>query len=216
MSDQSFADFVGDSLPALGRYAYALTGDVHAAEDLVQDTLVKLSGVWSRVRRDGNPRGYARAVMFRTFVSRWRMVRRRPVLEEVEEAAAPGDSRERRAWRCPTVRAHRQREPGGRHAAGQVRRLHAGTVDRRTRARRHLRHGRHRGRRFGMGSAHVAQRRIGRVNLARRWHDLDHRGTTGGMTGRVIALRGFAIGSTRRTTPLRRVRGACPAGRTKR
>jgi hypothetical protein len=31
MSDQSFADFVGDSLPALGRYAYALTGDVHAA-----------------------------------------------------------------------------------------------------------------------------------------------------------------------------------------
>ena len=91
MSDQSFADFVGDSLPALGRYAYALTGDVHAAEDLVQDTLVKLSGVWSRVRRDGNPRGYARAVMFRTFVSRWRMVRRRPVLEELEEAAASGD-----------------------------------------------------------------------------------------------------------------------------
>lgn len=55
MPDPSFGDFVGESLPALGRYAYALTGNVHAAEDLVQDTLVKLSGVWSRVRRDGNP-----------------------------------------------------------------------------------------------------------------------------------------------------------------
>jgi DNA-directed RNA polymerase specialized sigma24 family protein len=76
MSDPSFADFVGDSLPALGRYAYALTGDVHTAEDLVQDTLVRLSGVWSRVRRDGNPRAYARAVMFRLFVSRWRIIRR--------------------------------------------------------------------------------------------------------------------------------------------
>jgi DNA-directed RNA polymerase specialized sigma24 family protein len=53
----SFADFVGESLPALGRCAHALTGDAHAAEDPVQDTLIKLSGVWSRVRRDGNPRG---------------------------------------------------------------------------------------------------------------------------------------------------------------
>jgi RNA polymerase sigma-70 factor (sigma-E family) len=91
MPDRSFADFVGDSLPALGRYAYALTGDVHAAEDLVQDTLVKLSRVWSRVHGDGNPRGYARAVMFRTYVSRWRLVRRRPAQEEYQETAAAGD-----------------------------------------------------------------------------------------------------------------------------
>jgi DNA-directed RNA polymerase specialized sigma24 family protein len=72
MPDSSFTEFVGDSLPALTRYAYALTGNVHAAEDLRQDTFVKLAGAWRRVRRDGNPLGFARVVMFRTYVSRWR------------------------------------------------------------------------------------------------------------------------------------------------
>jgi len=72
----TFAEFAGTSLPALTRYAYALTGNVHASEDLVQDTLVKLAGAWRRVREDGNALGYARAVMFRTYVSRWRVLRR--------------------------------------------------------------------------------------------------------------------------------------------
>lgn len=87
----TFAEFAGDSLPALIRYAYALTGNVHASEDLVQDTLVKLAGAWRRVRRDGNPLGYARTVMFRTYVSRWRSARRRPVLEEYRDAPAAAD-----------------------------------------------------------------------------------------------------------------------------
>jgi RNA polymerase sigma-70 factor (sigma-E family) len=91
MPAPGFDDFVGECLPALTGYAYALTGSVHAGEDLVQDTLVKLAGAWRRVRRDGNPLGYARAVMFRTFVSRWRAVRRRPVLEEYRELPATGD-----------------------------------------------------------------------------------------------------------------------------
>jgi RNA polymerase sigma-70 factor (sigma-E family) len=93
MPDTTFAEFVGESLPTLTRYAYALTGDVHAGEDLVQDTLVKLAGAWRRVRRDGNPLGYARTVMFRTYVSRWRSLRRRPVLQEYRDGdeAAPGD-----------------------------------------------------------------------------------------------------------------------------
>jgi len=91
MPVSGFAEFVGECLPALNRYAYALTGNVHAGEDLVQDTLVKLAGAWRRVRRDGNPLGYARAVMFRTYVSRWRVMRRRPVLEEYTDAPAAGD-----------------------------------------------------------------------------------------------------------------------------
>jgi len=85
MRDPGFAEFVGGSLPTLNRYAYALTGNTHAAEDLVQDTLVKLAGAWRRIRHDGNPLGYARAVMFRTYVSRWRGLRRRPALEEYRE-----------------------------------------------------------------------------------------------------------------------------------
>jgi len=94
MHDPTFEQFVGDHLPALGRYAYALTGSVHAAEDLVQDTLVKLVGAWHRVRHDGAQLGYARTVMFRTFVSRWRVLRRRPVLtlDVHDEPAAAGDA----------------------------------------------------------------------------------------------------------------------------
>jgi RNA polymerase sigma-70 factor (sigma-E family) len=91
MPGSTFADFAGDSLPALSRYAYALTGNQHASEDLVQDTLVKLAGSWRRVRDDGNPLGYARVVMFRTFVSRWRGLRRRPVVAPYEDHPAAGD-----------------------------------------------------------------------------------------------------------------------------
>jgi DNA-directed RNA polymerase specialized sigma24 family protein len=36
MRDSTFAEFVGVSLPALTRYAYALTGNRHAGDDLVQ------------------------------------------------------------------------------------------------------------------------------------------------------------------------------------
>jgi Sigma-70 region 2 len=91
VGDSTFERFVGDSLPALARYAYALTGNVHAGEDLVQDTLVKLAGAWRRVRHDGNPLAYARAIMFRTYVSRWRSLRRRPVLEAWADTPAEGD-----------------------------------------------------------------------------------------------------------------------------
>jgi RNA polymerase sigma-70 factor (sigma-E family) len=87
MRDPGFTEFVGESLPALHRYAYALTGNIHAGEDLVQDTLVKLAGAWRRIRDDGNPLGYARTVMFRTYVSRWRVLHRRPALEEYRETS---------------------------------------------------------------------------------------------------------------------------------
>ena len=66
MAASAFEQFVGESLPALMRHAYALTGDVHTSEDLVQDTLVRMVGVWRRIDGADNPLGYARTVMFRT------------------------------------------------------------------------------------------------------------------------------------------------------
>jgi hypothetical protein len=39
------------------------------------------------MRDDGNPIGYARTVMFLTYVSRWRAVHRRPALHEYQEGA---------------------------------------------------------------------------------------------------------------------------------
>jgi DNA-directed RNA polymerase specialized sigma24 family protein len=61
MARPGFEQFVGESLPALMRHALALTGDVHAGEDLVQDTLVRMAGVWRRIDREGNPQPVARA-----------------------------------------------------------------------------------------------------------------------------------------------------------
>jgi RNA polymerase sigma-70 factor (sigma-E family) len=92
MAKPGFEQFVGASLPALMRHAYALTGDTHASEDLVQDTLVRMAGAWRRIDRDGNPLAYARTVMLRMYVSRWRSLRRRPALQPLVEKAAPGDA----------------------------------------------------------------------------------------------------------------------------
>jgi RNA polymerase sigma-70 factor (sigma-E family) len=91
MAEPAFEQFVGASLPALMRHAYALTGNVHAGEDLVQDTLVRMAGAWRRIDRDGNPLAYARTVMLRTYLSRWRSLRRRPVPQPLVETAAQGD-----------------------------------------------------------------------------------------------------------------------------
>jgi len=79
MDESGFEEFVRQSMPALGRYAYVLTGSRLHAEDLVQDTLVRVGSAWWRVRRDGNPLAYARTAMVRLHVSgvRWRRRRTR-------------------------------------------------------------------------------------------------------------------------------------------
>jgi RNA polymerase sigma-70 factor (sigma-E family) len=86
MTDTTFDEFVRQALPGLARYAYVLAGDRHAAEDLLQDSLVKAMGAWSRIRQDGNPVGYVKTIMARTNVSWWR--RRRPSVAVSETLAA--------------------------------------------------------------------------------------------------------------------------------
>jgi RNA polymerase sigma-70 factor (sigma-E family) len=91
--DSSFDEFVEGHVAALDRYAFALTGDRHAADDLVQETLVRVAGAWRRIRRDGNPTGYATTVMFRTYVSWWRRRRQAPpILELVTDPASGHDA----------------------------------------------------------------------------------------------------------------------------
>jgi RNA polymerase sigma-70 factor (sigma-E family) len=64
-----FAEFVAARSPALLRTAYLLTGDWAAGEDLLQTTLEQCWRRWSRL--SGNPEGYVRQAMLRTFLS-WR------------------------------------------------------------------------------------------------------------------------------------------------
>lgn len=63
-----FEQFAVARTPELLRAAWLLTGDRYAAEDLVQDTLARLLGRWSRVRRADNPVAYSRTVLTRLFI----------------------------------------------------------------------------------------------------------------------------------------------------
>ncbi|MFG1948251.1 SigE family RNA polymerase sigma factor [Nonomuraea sp. NPDC048826] len=70
---RDFADFVSARSDTLIRLAYVLTGDQHAAEDLLQTALTKTAGRWSKIR--ANPEAYVRKVMYHEQVSRWRSPR---------------------------------------------------------------------------------------------------------------------------------------------
>lgn len=75
---ESFDAWVRSTQHRLVRAAYLLTGDVHHAEDLVQDALVKAAQRWSRLR-DQNVDAYVRRVIYHDYVSWWRRLRPRVV-----------------------------------------------------------------------------------------------------------------------------------------
>lgn len=71
-----FGEFARARTAALIRVAYLLTGDQHAAEDLVQSALAKTYARWGSIRHE-DPEGYVRTVMYREQVSWWRRRRHR-------------------------------------------------------------------------------------------------------------------------------------------
>jgi RNA polymerase sigma-70 factor (sigma-E family) len=84
-SEDDFRAFVVARQPALLRAAYLLTGDRHAAEDLVQTALAEAAYRWAKLA-DGQPEAYVRRVIYTRFCSG---VRRRKVLVEASVADAP-------------------------------------------------------------------------------------------------------------------------------
>ncbi|GIH02013.1 RNA polymerase sigma24 factor [Rhizocola hellebori] len=72
----SFEVYVQARTAALSRVAYLLTGDHHLAEDLVQQTFLRVAGVWQRVAAQGDPDPYVRRVLYHQHVSWWRQARR--------------------------------------------------------------------------------------------------------------------------------------------
>jgi len=74
-AEAEFSAFVAERGHALFRTAYALTGNQHAAEDLLQVSLAKLVLYWNRVTDD--PEAYARRIIYREHISLWRRMWRR-------------------------------------------------------------------------------------------------------------------------------------------
>jgi DNA-directed RNA polymerase specialized sigma24 family protein len=67
--EAEFQDFVVARSPGLYRTALLLTASPHAAEDLVQATLVKTYVAWWRVRGATDPVAYAHGILVKTFRS---------------------------------------------------------------------------------------------------------------------------------------------------
>jgi RNA polymerase sigma-70 factor (sigma-E family) len=66
---EEFEAFAVAAAPMLLRTGWLLTGETHAAEDLVQETLAKVFVRWHRRTPIDNPAGYARTVLVRVFIS---------------------------------------------------------------------------------------------------------------------------------------------------
>lgn len=113
--DAAFASFVREQTGALVRSAYLLTGSVADAEDLVQETLLRLYPKWDRVMSADAPIAYVRRSLVNSFLNN----RRKPSSREVTFAELPERWDERdigrdltdrdQVWRLLTVLPDRQR-----------------------------------------------------------------------------------------------------------
>jgi RNA polymerase sigma-70 factor (sigma-E family) len=85
--DAEFTEWLAARQPALLRTAYLLTGERHAAEDLLQTSLAKLYLAWDRVRDRGAVDAYARRILVNEHHSLWRRPwrRREHLADEVPE-----------------------------------------------------------------------------------------------------------------------------------
>jgi RNA polymerase sigma-70 factor (sigma-E family) len=98
--DERFAAYVRERGEHHLRVAVLLTGDWHAAEDLVQASLVKLYRAWPRLDTDQDPDAYLRRIMINTHWSWWRarwrretpaaVLPERPAHDDLEDRLALG------------------------------------------------------------------------------------------------------------------------------
>jgi RNA polymerase sigma-70 factor (sigma-E family) len=84
----TYEEFAGSRLTALLRYAVMLTGDPHTAQDLVQETLVRVQLNWRRVAGSDSPDGYVRRMLTNQFIDlcRGSWLRRVLLLPEPDQA----------------------------------------------------------------------------------------------------------------------------------
>ncbi|MFT4008835.1 MAG: SigE family RNA polymerase sigma factor [Nocardioidaceae bacterium] len=81
--DAAFTAFVTARRAHLLRTAYAITGDQHTAEDLLQTALVKLYVAWPRLRRAGAAEAYVRTTLVRANIDESRRPWRREISTDV-------------------------------------------------------------------------------------------------------------------------------------
>ena len=90
--ETTYVEFVQARRAHLRRVAYAVCGDWHRADDLLQTALVKLYVAWPRLRLHGREEAYVRRIIMRAEIDEsrrpWR--RERPGLDGHDPAAPAG------------------------------------------------------------------------------------------------------------------------------
>ena len=91
-ADQEFRGWALASRGGLRRTAFLLSGDWFLADDLVQDALIRIYGVWPRVERSGDVGAYARRVLVNLYLDyRRRPWRRERPTDQIPDRATPAD-----------------------------------------------------------------------------------------------------------------------------
>ena len=119
MNGRDFDRFVAEATEGLLRTAYLIVGDLHEAEDLVQETLFKVAKRWPKVSRMDYPVAYARRIVVNlALCGSPKRLRRRTELSEAQSgdsavSAAPIDRHDELPRRCGVAD-----RPGVRRLAG--------------------------------------------------------------------------------------------------
>jgi DNA-directed RNA polymerase specialized sigma24 family protein len=99
-SDREFERFAVEVSDPLLRTGFVMTGNAKDAEDLVQETLLKVARRWSRVRSMDHPFAYARRVLVNLVIhDAERRSRQRIELQPHEGAAETADENAAQALR---------------------------------------------------------------------------------------------------------------------
>jgi RNA polymerase sigma-70 factor (sigma-E family) len=96
--DTEFSAFVEGRRTHLRRVAYAVCGDWHRADDILQTALLKAYLAWPKIHRQGAEEAYVRRIILRTTIDEsrrpWR--RERPGLPEEDRPSRTGLDHEER------------------------------------------------------------------------------------------------------------------------
>lgn len=82
-------DLIERQIPALRRYAYALSRDHDAADDLVQDCLERALARWHLLRSSDNLRPWLFTILRNIFLNSYRANRRRGIAIPLDDISTP-------------------------------------------------------------------------------------------------------------------------------
>jgi RNA polymerase sigma-70 factor (sigma-E family) len=105
-----FDEFVRARHAALLRFAHLLTGDPHAAADLVQEALEKAGLRWRSIRRQDAPESYVRRSILNSHINHGRRRRREHLVADAPDARGRDDEpRDDALWRLLATLPPQQR-----------------------------------------------------------------------------------------------------------